>query len=126
MRTELGLTLSGVCSLYSLVQALALLGELQVNGGVATLILEGQSINLEILRSVNLQDFLGRIDSLDITHLSKFERGEQIPWTRARARLTFLFSLIYGKRLAISDVFPELEHFPGLKSYNKDEGLLDV
>ena len=127
LRTDLGLTLTAVCSLYSLVQALALMGELTVDARHrARVTFPGIELQLDQIRAANLQEFLGQIDSLDITHLSKFERGQQIPWTRARARLTLLFSLIYGKRLEISDVFPELENHPGLRSAVKPNNLLEV
>lgn len=129
MRTELGLTLAGVCTLYSLVQALAVLGELNVGEDGNALVSIGESdkpVQLKALKKLHVQDFLGKIDSLDITHLSKFERGGQLPWTRARARLTLLFSLIYGRRLEVSDVFPELEAVPGLKSSIKSDNLLEI
>jgi len=128
MRTELGLTLASVCNLYGLIQSLAVLGTLKIDGETGHALIEfpSKEITLESLRAINLQDFLGQMDSLDITHLSKFERGDQVPWIRARARLTLLFSLIYGKPLQVKDVFPELEKFPGIKSTVKADHLLDV
>ncbi|MFM7527340.1 MAG: hypothetical protein ACKO63_02405 [Nodosilinea sp.] len=44
---------------------------------------------------------------LDVTHLSKFERGTLIPWDRAQVLLAEVFSILTDAPIAQEELFPE-------------------
>lgn len=47
--------------------------------------------------------------TLDMTHLSKFRNGHQLPWNRAKSILCYVFSQILGLEVEEQDLFPELQ-----------------
>lgn len=53
--------------------------------------------------------FLRQANCVDSTHLSKFERGHQRPWKKARQCLCFVFSQVTKRNVTEEELFPEIE-----------------
>jgi len=51
--------------------------------------------------------FLRKGSCLDSTHISKFEKGHQRPWRKARVTLCFVFSQVSGRNISEAELFPE-------------------